>query len=95
MIETSWKGACRILSVYWEMVPRDTISALLARVVGRLASDGSSPLVRLGAVEGLSLLLECPASHGALKAMLPVSPRSFQFMKFASERDWFLLARGC
>lgn len=50
-----------------------TTRALLARVVGRLASDGASPLVRLGAVEGLSLLLDCPASHSVLKAMLPVS----------------------
>ena len=49
-----------------------TVRALLARVVGRLASDGASPLVRLGAVEGLSLLLECPESHSVLKAMLPV-----------------------
>ncbi|CAM9531234.1 unnamed protein product [Ectocarpus fasciculatus] len=65
------KGACRVLSVFWEMVPLDTTRALLTRVVGRLASDGSSPAVRLAAVEGLSLLLECPASHAVLKSMLP------------------------
>lgn len=57
------------------MVPLDTTRALLTRVVGRLASDGSSPAVRLAAVEGLSLLLECPASHAVLKSMLPVSVR--------------------
>ncbi|CAB1097831.1 unnamed protein product [Ectocarpus sp. CCAP 1310/34] len=67
------KGACRVLSVFWEMVPLDTTRALLTRVVGRLASDGSSPAVRLAAVEGLSVLLECPASHAVLKSMLPVS----------------------
>ncbi|CAM9302189.1 unnamed protein product, partial [Ectocarpus sp. 4 AP-2014] len=65
------KGACRVLSVFWEMVPLDTTRALLTRVVGRLASDGSSPSVRLAAVEGLSVLLECPASHAVLKSMLP------------------------
>lgn len=54
------------------MVPIDTTRALLTRVVGRLASDGASPLVRLAAVEGLTLLLECPASHSVLKSMLPV-----------------------
>lgn len=54
------------------MVPMPTTRALLARVVGRLASDGASPIVRLGAVEGLSVLLDCPASHSVLKAMLPV-----------------------
>ena len=67
------QGACRVLSVFWEMVPIDTTRALLTRVVGRLASDGASPLVRLAAVEGLTLLLECPASHSVLKSMLPVS----------------------
>lgn len=66
------QGSCRILSVYWEMVPRDTARALLARVAGRLACDASAPLVRLAAVEGLALLLECPESHGVLNAMLPV-----------------------
>lgn len=66
------QGACRVLSVFWEMVPIDTTRALLTRVVGRLASDGASPLVRLAAVEGLTLLLECPASHSVLKSMLPV-----------------------
>ncbi|CAM9656902.1 unnamed protein product, partial [Ectocarpus sp. 13 AM-2016] len=65
------KGACRVLSVFWEMVPLDTTRALLTRVVGRLASDGSSPAVRVAAVEGLSVLLECPASHAVLKSMLP------------------------
>lgn len=67
------QGACRILSVYWEMIPMPTTRALLARVVGRLASDASSPAVRHGAVEGLTLLLGCPESHSVLKAMLPVS----------------------
>lgn len=57
------------------MVPTDTTRALLTRVVGRLASDGASPLVRLAAVEGLTLLLDCPHSHGVLKSMLPVSKR--------------------
>jgi len=60
--------------VYWETFPVETTRALLSRVVGRLASDGASAMVRLGAVEGLvALLLDCPASHGVLKAMLPVS----------------------
>lgn len=54
------------------MVPRDTARALLTRVVGKLASDGSSPLVRVGAVEGLTILLKCTESHSVLKAMLPV-----------------------
>ncbi|CAM9742427.1 unnamed protein product, partial [Pylaiella littoralis] len=65
------KGACRVLSLFWEMVPIETTRALLTRVVGRLASDGASPVVRLAAVEGMSVLLECPASHGVLKSMLP------------------------
>lgn len=66
------QGACRVLSLFWEMVPIDTTRALLTRVVGRLASDGASPLVRLAAVEAMSVLLDCPASHGVLKSMLPV-----------------------
>lgn len=66
------QGACRVLSLFWEMVPIETTRALLTRVVGRLASDGASPVVRLAAVEGMSVLLECPASHGVLKSMLPV-----------------------
>ncbi|CAN0517619.1 unnamed protein product, partial [Scytosiphon promiscuus] len=52
------QGACRVLSVFWEMIPTETTRALLTRVVGRLASDASSPLVRLAAVEGLTVLLE-------------------------------------
>lgn len=58
------------------MVPLPTTRALLARIVGRLALDGSSPMVRLGAVEGLTVLLrDGSASHGVLKAMLPVRKR--------------------
>lgn len=66
------QGSCRILSTYWEAVPLPTARTLLTMVVGRLAADASSPVVRLGAVEGLSCLLEQPASHSVLKAMLPV-----------------------
>lgn len=70
------QGVCQVLSVYWETFPVATTRALLSRVVGRLASDGASAMVRLGAVEGLvALLLDCPASHCVLKAMLPVRER--------------------
>ncbi|CAN0325026.1 unnamed protein product, partial [Discosporangium mesarthrocarpum] len=65
------KGVCQVLAVYWEMLPLPTTRGLLSRVMGRLALDASSPMVRLAATEGLSDLLDCPHSHGVLKAMLP------------------------
>lgn len=61
--------------------------ALLARVVGRLASDASSAAVRLGAVEGLTALLECPESHSVLKSMLPVSEALGRRSGCHEERD--------
>jgi hypothetical protein len=42
------------------------------RLVGSLAYDSSSALVRLAVVDGLCTLLANPLSHAVLKAALPM-----------------------
>jgi condensin-2 complex subunit G2 len=60
-------GVCRVLGVYWELIPEHTIRVLLAHVVNDLAHDSSSSNVRAAVVEGLRYLLDNHLSHPVLK----------------------------
>lgn len=64
-------GVCKILGVFWELIPAATSHALLARLVGELAHDVRSSAVRAGVFEGLDYVLDCGLSHPMLKPLLP------------------------
>lgn len=66
-------GVCRILSVFWEAIPLHVTKAYITRLVGSLAFDSASALVRLAVVEGLAELLEQPLAHPVLKTALPLT----------------------
>ncbi|CAM9644328.1 unnamed protein product [Chrysoparadoxa australica] len=65
------RGACRILTVFWEAIPSTTTRPLLTKMAAQLAFDASSPAVRVAVVEGMTALLDCPLALGVLKALLP------------------------
>ena len=46
-------GACRILALYWELIPAATTKALLTTLVKDLAHDASANTVRVAALQGL------------------------------------------
>eukprot|EP00624_Nannochloropsis_granulata_P001542 evm.model.NODE_17594_length_8172_cov_15.400881.2 len=66
-------GVCRVLSVFWEAIPLHVTKQYITRLVGSLAFDSSSALVRLAVVEGLTELLEQPLAHPVLKQALPLT----------------------
>mmetsp|Transcript_742 Transcript_742/g.1094 ORF Transcript_742/g.1094 Transcript_742/m.1094 type:complete len:1036 (+) Transcript_742:189-3296(+) len=69
------QGACRMLSIYWELIPRKATVSLIAMLVGELLHDSSSPSVRVAVIKGLEFISENPLSQNALKDVLPhVSP---------------------
>lgn len=70
---TAVAGVCRILSLFWEAIPLQVTKAYVTRLVGSLAFDASSALVRLSVVEGLQQLLEQPLAHPVLKSALPLT----------------------
>ena len=50
-------GACRILALYWELIPPITAKALLTAVVRDLAHDAAANTVRIAALAGVQYLL--------------------------------------
>ncbi len=69
MRATVVRGWCRILAIYWEVLPLEVISDLLSVIVPELAFDMSSPDVRLAVIQGIKYLFENnPLSHVMLKS---------------------------
>lgn len=70
--EVAVQTACRVLGVFWELVPPATASGLLLRIVRDLAVDAASAAVRAAAVSGVTYVLrQQPLSHEPLRALLP------------------------
>jgi len=69
------QGVSRMLSVYWEVIPKKATVSLLSNLVAKLLHDASSAEVRVSAINGIELISENPLSHGALGDILRhVSP---------------------
>ncbi|KAA8498686.1 Condensin-2 complex subunit G2 [Porphyridium purpureum] len=60
------QGACRVLHLYWSLIPPLVLSAVLRELCHHLAFDAASSAVRLSALEGLKFVLENHESHVAL-----------------------------
>ena len=67
----SSSATVQILGVYWDALPIKYIRSLLNAIVMQHASDASSALVRAQSINGITFLLEVPASHGVLRPLLP------------------------
>ncbi|OQS02288.1 condensin-2 complex subunit G2, partial [Thraustotheca clavata] len=63
-------GICKILSMYWELLPVDTIRKCLLKCF-ELVHDISSYTIRVAVIDGLLLVLENHLSHLILKPLLP------------------------
>ncbi|KAI5083225.1 hypothetical protein GOP47_0002968 [Adiantum capillus-veneris] len=68
---TAVEGVCRVLRLFWEVVPSGLTVKLLSKIVDEVAHDYSSSSVRCAVLQGVTYLLENPASHDLLKVILP------------------------
>ncbi|KAL2619894.1 hypothetical protein R1flu_000099 [Riccia fluitans] len=62
---------CRILRLFWEVIPSATTVKLLTKVIDEMAFDSSSHQVRVAVLKGVIYILENAQSHAILKALLP------------------------
>eukprot|EP01117_Protostelium_nocturnum_P013458 TRINITY_DN5020_c0_g1_i1.p1 TRINITY_DN5020_c0_g1~~TRINITY_DN5020_c0_g1_i1.p1 ORF type:complete len:1201 (+),score=436.93 TRINITY_DN5020_c0_g1_i1:35-3637(+) len=67
---SSIHGICRIMSVWWELIPEQSIRILLHNLLGKLINDKSSNLVRIAVLEGITFLLDNHLSQPMLKIAL-------------------------
>lgn len=65
------QAVCRILGVFWELIPAATIRTLLTKLINDSARDKSSSAVRQAVFEGLRYLLDNHLSQPVLKTHLP------------------------
>lgn len=64
-------GICRVLCVYWEVIPPTTTKTFLELLVTQSARDANAAAVRVAVCEGLGYLLDNQLSHLTLKDFLP------------------------
>ncbi|XP_078666930.1 condensin-2 complex subunit G2-like isoform X1 [Branchiostoma floridae x Branchiostoma belcheri] len=66
------RGVCRIVGMYWELIPTTVVQDFLKKVIDDMANDCNSADVRAAVFKGIMFVLEqCPLSHPVLKTMLP------------------------
>jgi condensin-2 complex subunit G2 len=61
------EGICKILGVYWEIIPTENAFNFLKALVADMAHDSSSPLVRQSVFKGLSFILDNHLAQPTLK----------------------------
>ncbi|KAJ7952761.1 putative Condensin-2 complex subunit G2 [Quillaja saponaria] len=64
------EGACRILHLFWEIIPSPTITKIITKVFDDMSRDSCNE-VRLSTLNGIMYLLGNPLSHEVLKVLLP------------------------
>ncbi|GER30974.1 condensin-2 complex subunit G2 [Striga asiatica] len=64
------EGCCRILHMFWEVIPSPTITKIITKISDDMARDSCTE-VRLSTVNGVIYLLGNPQSHEVLKVILP------------------------
>lgn len=64
------EGSCRILHLFWEVIPSPTITKIITKIFDHMIHDGCTE-VRLSTVNGVIYLLGNPQSHEVLKVLLP------------------------
>ncbi|DBA04993.1 TPA: hypothetical protein N0F65_006995 [Lagenidium giganteum] len=66
------QGVAKVLSVYWELIPADTIRCFISKLVVDLVNDVSSSAVRTAVFEAVQFILDNYNSHTVLKPLLPM-----------------------
>ncbi|KAE9353191.1 hypothetical protein PF008_g5099 [Phytophthora fragariae] len=66
------EGVSKVLSVYWELLPAETIRCFISKFVVDLVNDVSSSSVRAAVFEGIQFILDNHNSHSILKPLLPM-----------------------
>lgn len=64
------EGGCRVLHLFWEVIPSQIITKILTKIFDYLTHDNCTE-VRLSIVKGLIYLIGNPHSHELLKVLLP------------------------
>ena len=64
------EGCCRVLHLFWEIIPSPTIPKVLTKIFDDMSRDISNE-VRLSTLNGVIYLLGNPQSHEILKVLLP------------------------
>ncbi|XVE82929.1 hypothetical protein DITRI_Ditri16bG0044700 [Diplodiscus trichospermus] len=64
------EGCCRILHLFWEIIPSSTITKVITKIIDEMAYDKCNE-VRLSTLNGIIYLLGNPQSHEILKVLLP------------------------
>lgn len=64
------EGSCRILHLFWEIIPSPIITKILTKIFNDMSHDISNE-VRLSTLNGVIYLLGNPQSHEILKVLLP------------------------
>ena len=62
-ISVGVSGICRVLCVYWEVIPPATIKTLLEVLVTQCSRDSSAAAIRAAVCDGLGYLLDNQLSH--------------------------------
>lgn len=65
------EGVCRILHLYWELVPQLAGKKMVDLITTKLAFDSSSAAVRIAVFDGLRTLLDNHLAHPLLVVVLP------------------------
>lgn len=52
------QGACRVLSLYWELIPTATRSDLLQTIIADMSRDASAAAVRAAVFKGLAFVID-------------------------------------
>ncbi|XP_071503358.1 condensin-2 complex subunit G2-like [Diadema antillarum] len=68
---TGIQGVCRILGVFWELIPAHVLTTFLSKLIQDMAFDVSSTDVRIAVFKGLIFVVDNPLSHPLLKNLLP------------------------
>ncbi|KAJ9170574.1 hypothetical protein P3X46_018672 [Hevea brasiliensis] len=64
------EGCCRVLSLFWEIIPPSTITKILTKICDEMSHDICNE-VRLSTLSGIVYLLGNPQSHEVMKVLLP------------------------
>ncbi|XP_010240826.1 PREDICTED: uncharacterized protein LOC104585590 [Nelumbo nucifera] len=64
------QGSCRILHLFWEVIPSSTITKIMTKVVDDMSHDICSE-VRISTLSGIIYLIGNPQTHEILKVLLP------------------------
>ncbi|XP_065184272.1 condensin-2 complex subunit G2-like [Sycon ciliatum] len=64
-------GICRVLGIYWELIPSAVLQTLLKRLIKDMTCDVSASAVRAAVFQGLSFVVENPLSHPIMAKVLP------------------------